>query len=357
MQSKQEIVDALNSTGEEMEKLLAKAGSIRDQRVGNGIYLRGLVEYSNVCSKNCLYCGIRSEGESKRYTLSEGEVLEAAKFAYENRYGSLVIQSGENSSKAFVDTIERVVGEIKSLSDGELGITLSLGEQSIETYNRWFEAGAHRYLIRVETSDRELYKRIHPNDEIHDFDRRVKALHDLRRAGYQVGTGVMIGLPYQTRESLAGDLLFMKELDIDMCGMGPYIVSRGTPLAEKVHELGDGEDAGAPLTKEQLEGGVIHSKMQRLKLTYKMIALLRLLMPDINIAATTALQAIAPEARIKAVNSGANVVMPNITPPQVRADYSLYDNKPLMVDSHILEKNIRYGEWGDSIHFKKRVQE
>lgn len=325
----------LSLRGEEMSKLLELAGKVRDERVGEGAYLRGLIEYSNVCRKDCLYCGIRRSNHTPRYTLTEAEVLDCARFAHENNYGSVVIQGGENQSPQHVQTIARLVREIKKLSSGRLGITLSLGEQSREVYRRWFEAGAHRYLLRIESSDRRLYRSIHPDDRLHRFETRLEALADLRAEGYQVGTGVMIGLPGQTVADLAADLLFMREVDIDMCGMGPYIESAGTPLADC--------PADGRLTLSE-----------RFDLALKMVAALRLSMPDINIAATTALQAIRPGGRLRALQSGANVIMPNLTPARYRENYFLYDNKPLSMDSSIPEENIRYGEWGDSKHFAAR---
>lgn len=332
------IIEILSSENKQKEELFARALEVKRAAVGNGVYLRGLIEYSNVCRKNCLYCGIRLGMESvERYTLTREEVLAAAKFAYENNYGSIVLQGGENVSPVHTRTITQLVKEIKKLSNGELGITLSMGEQPDDIYKEWYGAGAHRYLLRIETSNPELYKTLHPADGLHDYEKRLKALGDLKNIGYQVGTGVMIGLPGQTVGDLAADLLFMKELDVDMCGMGPYVVSNGTPLAQIVSAQ-----------------SVIPTEQERFDMTLKMISALRLLMPDINIAATTALQAIDPTGRLKAVMAGANVIMPNITPEYLRGNYRLYDNKPLSLDSEVIEKHICYGEWGDSPHYAKR---
>lgn len=329
--SRTEIIELLKTEGDEKERLFAKAAAARDTAIGDGVYLRGLIEYSNICSKNCLYCGIRRGAACDRYTLTEDDVLKAARYAWTNGYGSVVIQGGENTSPGHIATITSLVRRIVEFSSGELGITLSLGEQTIDTYREWLDAGAHRYLLRIEASNESLYRRIHPNDDRHDYKRRLQALYDLRTAGYIVGTGVMIGLPFQSVEDLADDLLFMRDFDIDMCGMGPYIVSEGTPLAEHAAEL--------------------QPELWRMQMTLKMIAVLRLLMPDINIAATTALQAIDPDGRLKAIAAGANVVMPNLTPDEMKGNYSLYNNKPMFLDTRILEKNIRYGEKGDSRHF------
>lgn len=332
--SKKQIIGLLESEGAQKTELFRRAAEVRDEAIGDGVYLRGLIEYSNVCRKNCYYCGIRSGSEFDRYTLSRKQVLDAAEYAWRNRFGSVVLQGGENSAPAYVAEITRLIKDIISLSNGELGITLSLGEQTVETYREWFAAGAHRYLLRIEASNRTLYEKIHPNDATHDFDRRMQALHDLRATGWQVGTGVMIGLPFQTVGDLADDLLFMRDFDIDMCGMGPYIVSEGTPLAAHAGEL--------------------QPEQWRMEMTLKMIAVLRLLMPDINIAATTALQAIDPDGRLRAIAAGANVVMPNLTPDDLKGNYLLYNNKPMSLDTRILEKNIRYGEKGDPRHFGRR---
>jgi biotin synthase len=342
--SKEEIVALLQADETERQLLFDKALEVKLREVGNKVYFRGLIELSNFCTKNCYYCGIRKENDKvKRYSLKDEEVIAAARFAYENKFGSVVIQSGENSSAAYTTRIERLVREIKKFSDGKLGITLSLGEQEEEVYRRWYEAGAHRYLLRIETSDEELYKKLHPAD--HHFDYRLKCLEMLRGVGYQVGTGVMIGLPFQSTEQLANDLLFMKSFDVDMVGMGPYLEHAETPLYKYRHELWDIKD--------------------RFYMSLKMIAVLRLMMKDINIAATTALQAIDPLGREKAVKVGANIIMPNITPGKYRNDYTLYENKPCVDEDpdqclgcldarlSIAESEIGYGEWGDSRHFRR----
>jgi biotin synthase len=190
---------------------------------------------------------------------------------------------------------------------GELGITLSLGEQTEDVYRAWFDAGAHRYLLRVETTNRELYRALHP--VTHDFDARIECLQRLRRVGYQVGTGVMIGLPGQTTEDLANDIAFFRDHDIDMIGMGPYVLHSDTPLADVL-------DSIDPET--QLELGL------------KMIAVTRLVLRDVNIAATTALQALNPVGREMGLQAGANIIMPNLTDTQYRESYQLYEGKPCM---------------------------
>lgn len=342
-----DLISLLKAKGGKRTQLLKHAQEVKLREVGNKVYFRGLIEFSNICSKDCLYCGIRKGNENVvRYDATDEQILEACRFAWENRFGSVVLQSGELSSPAFVKRVEILLKKIKQLSNNELGITLSCGEQALETYQRWFESGAHRYLLRIESSKRDLYYKIHPENELHSFERRLAALHFLKEAGYQLGTGVMIGLPFQTYEDLADDLLFMKQLDIDMCGMGPYIEHEDTPLHQFRH--------------------LLLSKKERFDLALNMIAVLRILMPDINIAAATALQAIDPAGREKALAVGANVMMPNLTPCEYREEYQLYENKPCLDEDAELCRNclearvelagaeIGYNEWGDSKHFLKK---
>ena len=347
--SKEDIIRLLSCEGDDRTLLFQKSAEIKEKYIGNKVWLRGLIEFSNVCGKDCLYCGIRKGNKNlKRYNLSDDEILTAAKFAYDNRYGSIALQSGELESSFVTDRIEYLLHRIKEISNGELGITLSVGEQEPEVYKRWFEAGAHRYLLRVESTNKELYSKIHPDDKKHDFNRRLQCLKNLQDIGYQTGTGVMIGLPFQTLDDLAGDLLFMKEFNIDMCGMGPYIEHADTPLIIHAAKL---------LPPEE-----------RFDLTLKMIAIIRIMMKDINIVAATALQAIDPIGREKAVRIGANIIMPNITPGKYRDSYKLYDNKPCTDDSaedcqsclearvSLADNEIIYGEWGDSKHYNNRRQ-
>jgi biotin synthase len=345
--SRDEIVRLLSLKGEEKILLFRKSAEIKDKYIGRKVWFRGLIEFSNICSKDCLYCGIRKGNRNLvRYNLDDDEILAAAKFAFENRYGSIALQSGELESHSVSYRIENLLHKIKELSNGKLGITLSVGEQEPEVYKRWFDAGAHRYLLRIEATNEKLYRKIHPDNKKHEFKRRLDCLKSLQDIGYQTGTGVMIGLPFQTFDDLAGDLLFMKEFNIDMCGMGPYIEHADTPLIEYAADL--------------------MSLAERFDLTLKMIAILRLMMKDINIVAATALQAIDPLGREKAVKIGANIIMPNITPGKYRSSYKLYDNKPCTDDSaedcqscletrvSLANATVIYGEWGDSQHFEKR---
>jgi biotin synthase len=345
--TRENIVSLLQSRFEDRILLFKKSAEIKERFIGNKVWFRGLIEFSNICSKDCLYCGIRKGNKNlTRYNLSDDEILAAARFAYENQYGSIALQSGEVESSFVTDRIEKLLYGIKELSGGELGVTLSVGEQDLEVYKRWYDVGAHRYLLRVESTNQKLYEKIHPNDSKHDFKNRLKCLKSLQDIGYQTGTGVMIGLPFQTMDDLAGDLLFMKEFDIDMCGMGPYIEHADTPLIKHSGKL-------MPLS-------------ERFDLTLKMIAIIRIMMKDINIVAATALQAIDPMGREKAVKIGANILMPNITPGKYRDSYKLYDNKPCTDDSaedcqsclearvSLADAEVIYGEWGDSKHYRER---
>jgi biotin synthase len=346
--TKGNIITLLESKREDRTLLFRKSAEIKEKYIGNKVWFRGLIEFSNICSKDCLYCGIRKGNKNlTRYNLSDEEILAAANFAYTNRYGSIALQSGELESPYVTDRIENLLYKIKELSEGELGVTLSVGEQEPEVYKKWYDAGAHRYLLRVEATNRNLYSKIHPHDSKHDFNRRLNCLKSLQDIGYQTGTGVMIGLPFQTMDDLAGDLLFMKDFNIDMCGMGPYIEHADTPLIEFSGQL-------MPLP-------------ERFDLTLKMIAIIRIMMQDINIVAATALQAIDPIGREKAVKIGANILMPNITPGKYRDSYKLYDNKPCTDDSaedcqscletriSLADAEVIYGEWGDSKHYKERT--
>ncbi len=328
----------------ELDKLFNRAYQEKMENVGKKVYFRGIIEFSNICSKDCFYCGIRQSNQKMtRFRMTEDEILECAEFAWKMGYGSLVLQSGERTDREFIEFVEKIVRQIKKISNDELGITLSLGEQSKETFQKWFDAGAHRYLLRIETSNSRLYSTLHPPD--HDFQYRFQCLEHLRNVGYQVGTGVMIGLPGQTAEMLAEDIIFFKKHDIDMIGMGPYIPHPDTPLASKVKKF---------------------DKKKQLTLGLKMIALTRLYLQDVNIASTTALQALHPEGREFGLKAGANIIMPNITHTKYRDNYKLYDGKPCLnenakmcrvcLEGRIgnIGEEIGYNLWGDSPHFQKK---
>ncbi|MFH1877696.1 MAG: [FeFe] hydrogenase H-cluster radical SAM maturase HydE [Candidatus Omnitrophota bacterium] len=341
---KKEMLDILDSDDRRFIcEVYKRAYEAKLKYVGGTVYFRGIIEFSNICGKDCYYCGIRKSNVNvRRFRMPEDEIIETALFADRNGYGSIVLQAGECRDENSVGFVERVVRKIKQKTGGRLGITLSLGEQSPDTFQRWYDAGAHRYLLRIETSNSVLYGRLHPSD--HDYAARLECLDITRNIGYQVGTGVMIGLPYQKNEDLVNDILFFEKYDIDMIGMGPYIVHSNTPVA----------------------GAADYDPERNLLLGLKMIALARLRLKDVNIAATTALQALDPQGREEGLKAGANIIMPNITPVKYRDSYQLYEGKPCLDENaavcmSCLENRVKsigeeigYHKWGDSPHFLKR---
>ena len=292
--SKKEIIDILKDDSQN-DWLFSLADKTRKEYVGDEVHLRGLIEFSNICKCQCKYCGLRSPNKSiNRYRIESGEIIFYAKKAVEMGYKTIVLQSGEDEyySRDIMCNI------IKRIKEFDVALTLSIGEKSFEEYEAYKDAGADRYLIRIETTDRNLYKQMHPNM---DFDNRLRCLNDLKRLGYEVGTGCLVGLPNQTIESLADDILFFKKINADMVGIGPFIAHPQTPL------------------KEAANGNFT--------LALKVMAITRILLKDINIPATTAMETLNPNGRIIALQSGANVVMPNVTSTEYRAKYEIYPNK------------------------------
>ena len=331
----------------ELQALYDCAYRVKEREVGKVAYFRGIIECSNICIKDCYYCGIRKSNTNvKRFQMDEEEIVREAIWAFENEYGSAVIQSGERQDAAYIDMIERVLKRVKEQTGGKLGITLSLGEQTEETYRRWRQAGAHRYLLRIETTNPVLYKKLHPED--HSLQARKNSLATPKKTGYQVGTGVMMRLPGQTMDDLVNDILFMKAIDVDMVGMGPYIPHRDTPMGKEI----------PPYTDDQ--------KKAALTLGLKMIAVTRIVLKDINIAAATALQALEHTGREMGLQCGANVIMPNVTETEYRPNYTLYDNKPCLDENSSMcrgcltariqgiGETIGFNEWGDSKHYARR---
>ena len=327
---------------EEQRAVRAAAYGLKCRVAGKRVSMRGIVELGNVCAKDCFYCGIRrSNADLKRYRLSVEDVLRMAEVDAEAGYASIVLQGGEIESESNTVFIEDC---LRGMAHLNLGVTLSLGEQTEEVYRRWKAAGASRYLLRIETSSPELYARLHPAD--HSWTRRADCLASLRRCGYQVGTGVMSALPGQTPEDLARDIVFFGDRDVDMIGMGPYIPHPDTPLASVPNPW---DDAG------------------RLRIGLNMIAATRLYLHDVNIASTTALQALAPDGREQGILAGANVMMPNVTDVAYRRQYQLYAGKPCLDENagqcrHCLEhrlaaigEQVNYGARGDSAHFRART--
>ncbi|MDF7800773.1 [FeFe] hydrogenase H-cluster radical SAM maturase HydE [Pontiellaceae bacterium B1224] len=347
----EEIVELLSITdADELNALYDTAYFIKESYVGKVAYFRGLIECSNLCIKDCYYCGIRRSNKNvERFQMDEEEIFKEALWAYEAEYGSCVIQSGERQDEAYISMIERVVKRISEATKGELGITLSLGEQTEEVYKRWRDAGAHRYLLRIETTNPKLFAKIHPED--HSMEVRKECLAALRRTGYQVGTGVMMGLPGQTMEDLAKDILFLKDIDIDMVGMGPYIPHSDTPMGLEVPAYTDKQ------------------KKQALTLGLKMIAVTRIVLRDINIAAATALQALEYTGREQGLKCGANVIMPNLTVTELRPKYQLYNDKPCIDENSAMcrgclsgrikgiGEEVGFNERGDSQHYQNRIKD
>lgn len=324
----------------------AAAYATKVREVGPVVYLRGLIEITNVCIRDCLYCGIRqSNAALARYQIDTAEVLAAARWAWDQGFGSAVIQGGERTDAQFIAQIEAILSGMQSFADGGLGVTLSLGEQTEDTLRRWRRAGAQRYLLRIETSNRDLFAAIHADDQ--NFDDRLACLRRLRACDYQVGTGVMIGLPGQTARDLAHDIDFMREQDVDMVGMGPFIPHQDTPMADSLGDF-------AAIRSEQLARGLL------------MIACTRLVLRDVNIAATTALQALAADGRERGLLAGANILMPNLTDTRFRRGYQLYDGKPGLDEGSAastqalarsvaaIGERIGYHELGTSPRYRRR---
>jgi biotin synthase len=285
------------------------ADETRRQFVGEQIHLRGLVEVSNHCERNCLYCGIRFQQDIPRYRVSREEILDCARQAVNFGFGTLVLQAGEDRGLT-ADWIAETLRQIKQ--ETSLAITLSLGERSIEEYALWREAGADRCLLRFETGRRDLYDLIHPPLSGANSDRKA-ILGQLREIGYEIGSGVMVGIPGQTYEDLADDILAFRTLDLDMIGVGPYIPHPGTPLAKQGQKLSAPAGQQVPATVD---------------MGLRVIALARLVCPMANIPSTTALATLdGPRGREQGLQRGANIVMPNLTPQKYRRMYEIYPAK------------------------------
>jgi len=290
--SRADILYFLQEPSNEVFKI---ADKIRKENVGDTVHLRGLIEFSNYCTKNCLYCGIRSANkEVERYRLSEEEILKYSKGAVELGLKTLVLQSGEDNYY----NVDKMVSIIRGIKKHDVVLTLSIGEKSAEEYKAYKDAGADRFLMRIETTDKELYKKMHPNS---NYEKRVEALKEIKRLGFETGTGCLVGLPGQTIESLADDILFFREIGADMVGIGPFISNSQTPLKD--------------------------SPNGNFELALKVMALTRIVLPKANIPATTAMETIHPNGRILALKCGANVVMPNMTDYDINKNYELYKNK------------------------------
>lgn len=280
------------------EELMKRADEIRRENYGNKVYIRGLIEVSNICKNDCYYCGIRKSNKNiSRYRLGKYEILSAARFGYALGFRTFVMQGGEDphfTKEFMVDVLETLKENYE-----DVAITLSLGERSFDDYKAFFDAGADRYLLREESSNPNHYKKLHPDSM--RLETRQKCLKNLKKIGYQVGGGFMVDSPFQTTDDLIRDLRFLEKLEPDMIGIGPYLVSHDTPFKN----FSDGS-----FTK-----------------TLRIVAILRIIFPYALIPATTALGTINPDGRRLGLMAGANVLMPNLTPQNEKRSYSLYDNK------------------------------
>lgn len=297
--SHSEIVEILKN--ETCNDYLFKAADyVRKNRVGDAVHLRALIEFTNICGQNCLYCGIRRENSLvERYAMTPEDIFETAKRAASLGFKTVVLQSGETQTYS-IETLCDIIRKIKSL---DIAVTLSIGEKDEAEYRALKEAGADRYLLRIETTSYKLYREMHPEMSL---SRRMACIKFLKSIGFETGTGDLIGLPNQTDEHIAEDLLFFQEVDADMVGLGPFIPNPQTPLKDEV-------------------GGTFEKAL-------KVMALARLLLPSANIPATTAMETLNPNGRIIALQSGANVVMPNVNDTSYRSKYQLYPGKICLDD-------------------------
>ena len=283
------------------EELARRARAVREKYYGKDVYIRGLIEFTNYCHNNCYYCGIRrANGKAQRYRLTREEILACCDTGYELGFRTFVLQGGEDAYFTD-DKLAELIHAIKK-SHPDCALTLSVGERERDSYEKLFEAGADRYLLRHETADQAHYESLHPAELSHQH--RLQCLHDLKAIGYQVGCGMMVGSPGQTTEHLIKDLRLLQELQPEMVGIGPFIPQHDTPLAN-------------------CQAGTAG-------LTLKLLSIIRLLLPQVLLPATTALGTIDPQGREKGLLAGANVLMPNLSPVTVRRKYALYDNKICM---------------------------
>lgn len=295
----EELAALINATAPETNLLLANAADrVRRRHYGDMVFIRGLIEFTNYCKNNCLYCGIRAgNGCANRYRLSEEDILSCCSEGYKLGFRTFVLQGGEDPYFSD-DKICRLVSSIRS-KHPDCAITLSIGEKSKSSYQAYFEAGANRYLLRHETATKAHYYQLHPQSM--SFENRIRCLFDLKEIGYQVGSGFMVAPPYQTTQHLINDLRFLQKLEPDMIGIGPYITHKETPFKDK--------------------------QCGSLELSLRMLSILRLMFPYALLPSTTALGSIHPHGRELGLKAGGNVVMPNLSPNSVRQYYAIYNNK------------------------------
>ncbi|MDR0724092.1 MAG: [FeFe] hydrogenase H-cluster radical SAM maturase HydE [Endomicrobium sp.] len=298
-----EILYLLKS--KDTKKNCSFADMVRKKYLGDEVHLRALIEFSNYCKQNCLYCGLRRDNlKLKRYRIKEQDIISLAKQAKDYGYKTVVLQSGED----IYYTVEKMVYIISEIKKLDIAITLSIGEKTFNEYKAYKQAGADRYLLRIETTDEALYNRLNPQMSLKN---RLQCLENLKELGFEVGSGIIVGLPNQTLKSIAKDIVYLKSIQVDMAGIGPFIYNPDTPI---------------------LSFGKIN-QYNNFDLSLKVMAILRLIMPDINIPATTAMETLNPNGRIIALQSGANVVMPNATEIIYRKKYQIYPGKICLNDS------------------------
>ena len=297
--TREEIITLLENRDSEIQAELAKKASEASKKhYGNKVFVRGLIEFTNYCRNDCYYCGIRCGNKNaERYRLSKDEIVECASYGYGLGFRTIVLQGGED----MFYTDDMMVDIIKSIKEvhPDVAVTLSIGEKSYESYKAFFDAGADRYLLRHETADVNHYAKLHPKNL--SAENRQQCLYNLKKIGFQTGAGFMVGSPYQTTENIADDLLFLKKLDPEMIGIGPFIPHKDTVFAD--------------------------AKAGDLNLTLFLLSVIRLMLPTVLLPATTALGTVNPRGRELGILAGANVVMPNLSPVGVRKKYALYDNK------------------------------
>ena len=319
---REQVLRWLEETDESrLAQFWAEADQVRHEHVGDEVHLRGLTDLSNYCRRDCLYCGIRAARRIERYRMSEDEVMDSARLAVRLEYGTVVLQSGEDHGLTR-DFITRLVRRIKT--ETPLAVTLSLGERSLDELAEWRAAGAERYLLKHETSDPGLFRRIHPDCGT-EVSNRIALLKAAKEMGYEAGSGVMVGIPGQSFESLADDIMFFRELDLEMIGCGPFVPHPDTPL-------GNLQSAICNL-KSEVAGPQPQVPATDL-MTTKVVALTRIVCPDANIPSTTALATVNKEhGRELGLTRGANVWMPNLTPLKYRALYEIYPGKAAVIDT------------------------
>lgn len=342
--SKAEIVEMLCFRGEEQIALHNRASDIRSASLSDAVYIRALIEFSNICGNDCFYCGLRKSNiNMKRYELAPEEILSIADDVCDSGINSIVLQSGERRDRKFTSYVSYTLKLIKR-KHPRMNITLAVGEQEREVYEEFYEYGASHYILRIETSDEEHYKKLHPQSM--SYKNRLRCLHHLKEIGFQVGTGIMVNAPYQTLENLADDIIFFSLLDIDLCSLGPYIPHSDTPF-----------------------GGIEFLPGETLNLGLNMISVLRIVMPDVNIASTTSLDTLSPDGRELGLAAGANVIMPQISSFAHRKEYTLSDENPRGAMEYraflkTLEDKIKHlgltadcGESGGTHDYMRRVKD